>query len=323
MGRLSKAPLFLSTMWVILASVELRGEQPPPFELRDGDRVAFLGNSFFERARHHGYLETSLALRWPERRITFRNLGWDGDTVFGHSRTGGRRRSVFGDPEEGFGKMITHLQQLDPTVIFVAYGWNESFDGAEGLTRFHAGLTRLLREAGTPTRRFVLITPVPLEKGFGTELPSRWTTSPPATSYLNDRNSILKSYRDIIASVAQEGGHHLVDLFEALHKFEGSYTTNGMHPSARGYQSITTIMARDLRLPDPVIALDSIEATALRRTILKKNTLYFHRWRPRNDAFVYGERKQEQVTAQGEPEQFEPFVTKQEKHIREQLEALR
>ena len=219
--------------------------------------------------------------------------------------------------------MITHLQQLDPTVIFVAYGWNESFDGAEGLTRFHAGLTRLLREAGTPTRRFVLITPVPLEKGFGTELPSRWTTSPPATSYLNDRNSILKSYRDIIASVAQEGGHHLVDLFEALHKFEGSYTTNGMHPSARGYQSITTIMARDLRLPDPVIALDSIEATALRRTILKKNTLYFHRWRPRNDAFVYGERKQEQVTAQGEPEQFEPFVTKQEKHIREQLEALR
>ena len=219
--------------------------------------------------------------------------------------------------------MITHLQQLDPTVIFVAYGWNESFDGAEGLTRFHAGLTRLLREAGTPTRRFVLITPVPLEKGFGTELPSRRTTSPPATSYLNDRNSILKSYRDIIASVAQEGGHHLVDLFEALHKFEGSYTTNGMHPSARGYQSITTIMARDLRLPDPVIALDSIEATALRRTILKKNTLYFHRWRPRNDAFVYGERKQEQVTAQGEPEQFEPFVTKQEKHIREQLEALR
>ena len=323
MGRLSKAPLFLSTMWVILASVELRGEQPPPFELRDGDRVAFLGNSFFDRARHHGYLETSLALRWPERRITFRNLGWDGDTVFGHSRTGGRRRSVFGDPEEGFGKMITHLQQLDPTVIFVAYGWNESFDGAEGLTRFHAGLTRLLREAGTPTRRFVLITPVPLEKGFGTELPSRRTTSPPATSYLNDRNSILKSYRDIIASVAQEGGHHLVDLFEALHKFEGSYTTNGMHPSARGYQSITTIMARDLRLPDPVIALDSIEATALRRTILKKNTLYFHRWRPRNDAFVYGERKQEQVTAQGEPEQFEPFVTKQEKHIREQLEALR
>jgi len=219
--------------------------------------------------------------------------------------------------------MIAHLQQLDPTVLFVAYGWNESFDGDQGLARFHAGLTRLLREAGAPTRRFVLITPVPLEKGFGTELPSRRRTSPPSTSYLNGRNSILKSYRDIIASVAQEGGHHLVDLFEALYKFEGSYTTNGIHPSAKGYQTVTSIMAQDLRLPDPVIALDSKEATALRTTILKKNTLYFHRWRPRNDAFVYGERKSEQVIAQGEPEQFEPFVKKLEDHIREQLKALR
>ena len=323
MGRLSKEPLFLGMVWVMLTSVELPGKQPTPFELRDGDRVSFLGNSFFERARHHGHLETSLALCWPKRKITFRNLGWDGDTVFGHSRTGGRRRSVFGDPEEGFGKMVAHLQQLDPTVIFVAYGWNESFDGDQGLARFRAGLTRLLREAGAPTRRFVLITPVPLEKGFGTELPSRRRTSPPSTSYLDDRNSTLKSYRDIIASVAREGGHYLIDLFEALHKFEGSYTTNGMHPSARGYQAITSIMARDLRLPDPVIALDSKEATALRRTILKKNTLFFHRWRPRNDAFVYGERKSEQVIAQGEPEQFEPFVKKLEDHIREQLEALR
>mgnify|MGYP001340257315 CR=1 FL=1 len=175
MSCVFRGPIFLGLICTLVSSGALRGEQKVSFELRDGDRVAFLGNSFFERARHHGYLETSLALCWPERKITFRNLGWDGDTVFGHSRTGGRRRSVFGDPEEGFGKMIAHLQQLDPTVIFVAYGWNESFDGAQGLTRFHAGLTRLLREAGTPTRRFVLITPVPLEKGFGTELPSRRT----------------------------------------------------------------------------------------------------------------------------------------------------
>ena len=219
--------------------------------------------------------------------------------------------------------MIAHLRQLDPTVIFVAYGWNESFDGAPGLARFQTGLTRLLREAGAPSRRFVLITPVPLEKGFGTELPSSRRISPPSTTYLTNRNSILKSYRDIIASVAKEGGHHLVDLFEALHKSKGTYTTNGIHPSARGYQNIISIMARDLRLPDPVIALDSKEATALRATILKKNTLFFHRWRPRNDAFVYGERKSEQITAQHEPEQFEAFVTKQESHIRKQLEALR
>lgn len=323
MSCVFRGPIFLGLICALVSSVALRGEQKVSFELRDGDRVAFLGNSFFERARHHGYLETSLALRWPERRITFRNLGWDGDTVFGHSRTGGRRRSIFGDPEEGFGKMIAHLRQLDPTVIFIAYGWNESFAGLQGIAPFRAGLTRLLQNAGAPTRRFVLLTPVPLEQGFGTELSSPRRTDPPPTTYLAGRNTILKSYRDAIVSVATEGGHHLVDLFEALQQSKRSCTANGIHPSAEGYQDIALIMARSLRLPDPAIALDSPEAGMLRSAIVRKNALYFHRWRPRNDAFVYGERKQEQVTAQGEPEQFEPFVTKQEKHIREQLEALR
>ena len=181
MSCVFRGPIFLGLICALVSSVALRGEQKVSFELRDGDRVAFLGNSFFERARHHGYLETSLALRWPERRITFRNLGWDGDTVFGHSRTGGRRRSVFGDPEEGFGKMIAHLRQLDPTVIFIAYGWNESFAGLQGIAPFRAGLTRLLQNAGAPTRRFVLLTPVPLEQGFGTELssPRRIFVCPP------------------------------------------------------------------------------------------------------------------------------------------------
>ena len=45
------------------------------FELCDGDRVVFLGNSFFERALDYGHLETALALCWPDRDITFRNLG--------------------------------------------------------------------------------------------------------------------------------------------------------------------------------------------------------------------------------------------------------
>ena len=67
------------------------------FSLEDGDRVVFLGNTFFERALDYGHLETMLTLHWPDRNVTFRNLGWDGDTVYGHSRAGGRRRAVFGD----------------------------------------------------------------------------------------------------------------------------------------------------------------------------------------------------------------------------------
>ena len=56
------------------------------FELRDSDRVAFLGNTFFEREHAHSYLETLLATRHPDRNVTFRNIAWSGDTVFGDAR---------------------------------------------------------------------------------------------------------------------------------------------------------------------------------------------------------------------------------------------
>ncbi len=323
MARLCRAALLLGLAGTSLVLAQGPRKAAPAFELQDGDRVVFLGNSFFERARQHGYLETSLTLRWPGRKVTFRNLGWDGDTVFGHSRTGGRRRSVFGNPEEGFGKLIAHLRELDPSVIFVAYGWNESFAGEPGAAGFQKGLERLLKEAGAENRRFVLLSPTPAERGFGAELPFRKTGQPAGPDYVSQRNAILKSYRDAVASVAGKGGHHFVDLFSTLKQGKEPYSTNGIHPGTAGYRTIARIMARSLHLPEPVVALDSKEAESLRLTVVKKNTLYFHRWRPRNDAFVYGERKNEQAIAQTEPVKFEPFVTVQETAIRKQLEALK
>ena len=64
----------------IAASVSAVAADPvnPPaekFELRDGDRVVFLGNTLIEREQKYGYWELMLTMAWPERNITFRNLG--------------------------------------------------------------------------------------------------------------------------------------------------------------------------------------------------------------------------------------------------------
>ena len=87
-----------------------------PFELKDGDRVVLLGGTFIERDQEYGYLETLLTSRFPDRTITFRNLGWSGDTVRGEAR------SRFGPPAEGFDHLKKHVEALKPTVIFVNYG---------------------------------------------------------------------------------------------------------------------------------------------------------------------------------------------------------
>ena len=54
-------------------------------ELKNGDRIALLGNTFIEREGTTGYIETALLLSHPELDLTFRNFGWSGDTVKGAS----------------------------------------------------------------------------------------------------------------------------------------------------------------------------------------------------------------------------------------------
>ena len=66
------------TLMLILATL-----QAGSFELADGDRVVLLGNTFVERDLQHNRLETLLTSRFHAKTVVFRNLGWDGDTVFG------------------------------------------------------------------------------------------------------------------------------------------------------------------------------------------------------------------------------------------------
>src|SRR5262245_32802563 len=82
-----------------------------PFELKDGDRVVLVGNTLIEREQKYGYWEAALTSACPDRNITFRNLGWSGDTVWGEARAG------FGTQADGFKRLVDHTLALKPTVI--------------------------------------------------------------------------------------------------------------------------------------------------------------------------------------------------------------
>src|SRR5947207_9302375 len=116
--------------WFLILLMAVTAQAAPPnFELVDGDRVVFIGNTFVERDIQHNYLETMLTGRWRTRNITFRNLGWSGDTVFVPARAGSA-------PNKGFDLLVEAVKDLRPTVLFIAYGMNESFEGEAGLSRF-------------------------------------------------------------------------------------------------------------------------------------------------------------------------------------------
>jgi len=215
----------------LLSLLLLNAGAAKPFELVDGDRVLFVGNTFFERDLRYNHLETALTARWPSRNVTFRNLGWDGDTVWGDAR------AEFGSPADGFNSLSKHVADLKPSVIFVAYGMSESYAGAGGVEPFILQLDRMLDMLSRTQARIILLSPIRHED-LGRPLPD------PA-----DHNLKLRLYVDAIAKVATRRSFEFVNLFDLAGSKDQPLTQNGIHLNDRGYRAATWAIERSLGLP--------------------------------------------------------------------------
>ena len=270
--------------------------------LRDGDRVVLLGDTFVEREGDQGRIETALVAASPQATLTFRNLGWSGDTVWAESR------GVFDTPAEGYARMLGLVRELRPTLIFIAYGRNESFRGPSGLPAFQAQLAKLCDDVRTAaagdsgnTVRLVLVTPHRFEKNL---------QAPAAPT----RNEALALYAAAIRSVAAEKQAGLVDLFAEMPADSATpLTENGSHLSAAGYAAAAGLFVAASGAPQQRLAPESAEQ--LRQQVVAKNRLFFHRWRPANETYLFLFRKYEQGNNAVEIPQFDPLVEEAERTI--------
>jgi lysophospholipase L1-like esterase len=343
------------------------------FELKDGDRVVLVGATLIEREQRYGYWEAALTSRWPDRNITFRNLGWSGDNVWGDARAG------FGTRADGFKLLKDHVLSLNPTVLIIAYGGNESFDGEAGLPRFVEGLNTLLDALAPAKARTVLLAPLRLED-LGRPLPD------PAAE-----NKNLRLYTDALKDVAKKRECFFADMNPYLGDGPKAapLTDDGMHLTGAGYWRSTFALEQALGLskPDGMDELDGLkkrsirlariylpsppppgdgpirqgpesdsttvsnlppgryaltidgnpvavasadewakgvainrgpnfdQAEQLRQAIVAKNRLYFYRWRPANETYLFGFRKAEQGKNAVEIPEFDPLVVKKEEEI--------
>ena len=121
-------------------------------ELEKGERVAFLGGTFFDRDRSHGFLETLLTTRYPHLFLKFRNMGWPGDTAQVQLRP------------LNFGSLEHHLRSQKSSLVFLAYGMSEADAGPEGLADFRQACQRLVDLVQGLGARPVLVSPIRHEK---------------------------------------------------------------------------------------------------------------------------------------------------------------
>ena len=315
-SRVSRFLLVLAQL-LIWCSTSPAVEQ---FDLRDGDRVVLLGGAVIEQEQLSGYWETLLTIARPNAKITFRNLGWSGDTVWGESR------GMF-EPHLGYDRLVAHVKQEQPTLVIVAYGGAEAFGGEERIEAFAGQLARLIADLSAEDRRFVFVSPLLMEAAA---LPVR---SGDAQQHAQTYNRNLVRYSDAIRRFALEHDHAYVDLQPiqiAAENGDTKLTDNGIRLTPAGYRRTARWLASNVaprgniaRLAEVVdLDFETPAAAQLRQAVIAKNRLYFHRWRPQNFTYLYGFRKHEQGQNAVEIPQFDPLIAAAELTISQLADEL-
>jgi lysophospholipase L1-like esterase len=214
--------LLLTPALALVLSRPAAAQLPVPLTLKDGDRVVLLGSALVEHEQFHGYLETRLSSLFPQASVTFRNLGWSGDTVRGVARTSG-----FQNPD-GFARLLKEVRAYKPTVLFIGYGSNESFDGSAGLAGFLEGYNILLDQLAPLGARIIILSPT-LHEDLARPFPDP-----------TEHNRNIAQYTDALEKLADKRKLLFVNLYHPLVKLKEKdpkkrLTTNGLLPNQWGY----------------------------------------------------------------------------------------
>lgn len=165
----------LRSWTVLLACVLVAPTRAADFALRDGDRVVFLGDSITEQRLYTTYIETYALTRHPSWRLTFRNVGWGGDTSWLRQRAHPDENKLFAAEgaaldalvEKSVGQGLDRdVMPLKPTFVTVKFGMNDHSyqafrpDIFRAYARSQAEIAKVLQGAGA---RVTFLTPQPIE----------------------------------------------------------------------------------------------------------------------------------------------------------------
>ncbi len=273
-------------------------------KLEKGDHICLVGNELGERLQHHNYWETLLHQTFPDQNLTVRNLCFPGDEVAERIRI-----KNFGDPHK-------HLTHSEASVVLYFFGFNESFDGMDGMDDFRSQLDELLTEAkaqnysGEGAPRIALVSPIAFENTGNKHLPDG-----------REHNKRLAAYTKVIGEVAGRHDVAFVDVFNptmALFEKESKQLTrNGSHLSDEGYKAFAPILLNALTGKQAAGDLNK----ELKAEVDDKNFHWWHRYRAVNGFSIYGDRGK--AGEDGSRKFNNEMVMERERAILDQMTAIR
>nr|ACX33956.1 putative GDSL family lipase [uncultured prokaryote EC6] len=188
------------------------GSLAADFAIHDGDRVVFLGDSITEQRLYTTYIEAYALTRHPLWQLTFRNVGWGGDTAWLRQRAHPDEGRLFAANDTDLQSMVENsvgrglgrdVLPLKPTFVTVKFGMNDHSyqafrpDIFRAYARSQSEIAKVLGGAGV---RVAFLTPQPIED-----------KRPDPDK--DPRNQSLRQFSDGLKDVAAKGNAAFVDQF--------------------------------------------------------------------------------------------------------------
>ena len=307
-----------------------------PF-FKKGDVIAIVGGEDMVAMSEYGYLELLLTRALPDYHLRFRNLAWEGDTVFE------QRRDLNFPPWE------EQLEKIGATVVLCQFGQMESLGKGEGrkakgdgaskeeIAEFIAAYEKLIaRFSGGGKRRVAMIESTPIGGLIAPDAygyAQRYFAKKKSLQLLplviaSTQGPIFWAFRDGVH--LDEPSHERIARFFAVWFSEKSIPINEsdrlsllVAKQATGKTSRGDV-GKQLGIRESAIQ-DSQKVSQLRQLITAKNRLWFDYWRVQNWAFLAGDRTNQPSSRDHldpkkrwfpeERERFLPLIEAREKEI--------
>ena len=270
-------------------------------DVSKNSHIILIGNNLGSRMMNFGHFETEMHVRYPDSLLFIRNMCDGGDTPGFRPHSGRKSPWAFpgaekfqtelaqGSGSEGhFETPDEWLTRLEADIILAFFGYNESFQGKDGVENFKAELEAFIKHTldqrynGRGPVQLALVSPIAFEDLSSLrDLPDG-----------KKENENLSMYTQAMKEVAARNTVHFVDVFtptkEWFDESDEPLTIDGFQLTDAGYERFSKLLS------DEVFGVEEGKEEARRKlvheAVQEKNWMWHNDYKIPNGVHVFGRR---------------------------------
>lgn len=292
---------YTSLLLLLIFTQSCTNEKDPLVTIEPNSSIVLIGNNLGSRMLNYGSFETEMHLRYPADSLFIRNMCDGGDTPGFRPHSG--RVSPWAFPgAEKFQTELTQnsgsegvfetpdewLTRLGADIIIAFFGFNESFEGPDGLKNYEGELDTFIKHTqnqkynGVSAPQMVVVSPIAFEDvSDHMDVPNGETA-----------NKNLMLYSKAMKKVCEANNVPFIDVYGPTKNWfenqDTDLTIDGSQLNREGYEKFAALVANELSGTKKIVTEN--RRMAINEAVNEKNFYWHNDYKIPNGVHVFGRR---------------------------------